>query len=370
MRPTTTSSKWAWTGGGSWEPEPEPERDDDDDDGDSNHGGLRSEASGLVLGRFMPPHRGHQFLVDFAARSVDHLTVVVVGALGDPIPLSARVRWLRAMAPGVQVLSIEDPHPEAPDRLRRQTELIRSALPAEPMYLFSSHAEPPAAEGLGRIHVPVDPERAAIPISATMLRDQPMEHWRFLPTAVRADAVRRVRIVGAGATGKTTLARRLARDYDTVFVPEYARGYAAQRDGTVPRGELSVVARGQCVSEDALAGHANRVLLCDTDLLSVSVWSRVLHQRCPEWIEPEIPRRPYDLTLLSSVVDSPDRRQEQMHQMLVQRLERVGTPYVLLEGSAEARRATAKAAIDQMLMRPGFESARMPWISLAHAQER
>src|SRR5438105_15460655 len=42
---------------------------------------------------------------------------------------------------------------------------------------------------------------------------------------VRACLVKRVAIVGAESTGKTTLAEELARHFDTVWVPEYGREY-------------------------------------------------------------------------------------------------------------------------------------------------
>ena len=31
----------------------------------------------MVLGKFLPPHKGHQYLIDFAANFVEELTVVV-----------------------------------------------------------------------------------------------------------------------------------------------------------------------------------------------------------------------------------------------------------------------------------------------------
>ena len=34
-------------------------------------------ASGLVIGKFMPPHAGHQYLIDFAREFVEELTVQV-----------------------------------------------------------------------------------------------------------------------------------------------------------------------------------------------------------------------------------------------------------------------------------------------------
>ena len=46
----------------------------------------RSGSTGMVLGKFLPPHIGHQYLVDFARNYVDALTVVVGTLKAEPIP--------------------------------------------------------------------------------------------------------------------------------------------------------------------------------------------------------------------------------------------------------------------------------------------
>ena len=42
--------------------------------------------TGFLLGKFLPPHRGHQYLIDFARNHVDHLTVLVCTIAREPIP--------------------------------------------------------------------------------------------------------------------------------------------------------------------------------------------------------------------------------------------------------------------------------------------
>src|SRR5581483_9617149 len=50
--------------------------------------------------------------------------------------------------------------------------------------------------------------------------------WYFLEPPVRAYYARRICLIGAESTGKTTLARALAEHYQTVWVPEYGREYS------------------------------------------------------------------------------------------------------------------------------------------------
>src|SRR4029077_1890293 len=97
---------------------------------------------------------------------------------------------------------------------------------------------------------------------------------------------RRVAVVGAESTGKTTLAVSLAAHFQTVCVPEYARGYlgTAARGGEVTRDDLQAIAGGQAASEDRLARDANRLLICDTNLLTTVIWHEHYFGACPPGI--------------------------------------------------------------------------------------
>jgi nicotinamide mononucleotide adenylyltransferase len=175
-----------WTGGGSWEPPPERDddekkKDDDGDGGDDDGGGeARDDASGLILGRFDPPHRGHGYLFDVAGRWVSHLTIAVAGRDGDAVDLRRRVAWVREMAPRARVIRVDG------DSLEAQIAALREELPVEATYLFSSERDLGAPlDGIATRHVVVDPDRLAVPISATMIRFDPLEHWAYLPEVVR-----------------------------------------------------------------------------------------------------------------------------------------------------------------------------------------
>jgi len=54
-------------------------------------------AHGLVIGKFYPPHAGHEHLVRIAAAGARRVTVVVMSSAADSIPLAERVRWMRAI---------------------------------------------------------------------------------------------------------------------------------------------------------------------------------------------------------------------------------------------------------------------------------
>jgi HTH-type transcriptional regulator, transcriptional repressor of NAD biosynthesis genes len=79
--------------------------------------GLQKATTGMILGKFMPPHLGHQCLVDFARNYVDNLTVLGCSIQSEPIPGDLRYRWMREMFPDVNVVHVTDENPQEPKRL-------------------------------------------------------------------------------------------------------------------------------------------------------------------------------------------------------------------------------------------------------------
>ncbi|MBI4423060.1 MAG: AAA family ATPase [Elusimicrobia bacterium] len=320
---------------------------------------------GLVLGKFLPPHRGHVYLVEFAQRYADRLTVVVGSLKSEPIPGELRCRWLRELFPNVEVLHLADENPQDPSEDPRFWDIWRASLervlPAKPDLVFAS--EPYGlrlAQTLGARFVPVDPARAAVPVSARAIRADPFARWAFLPRCVRPHYAKRVCVFGPESTGKTTLARALAARLSTVWVPEYARAYLEAQGGELAAGDIPHIARGQRAAEDALARDANRVLVCDTDLLSTVIWSDTLFGSCPDWIRDEARLRRYDLTFLLDVdvpwVRDPVRYLPEQRRSFFERcrreLELHGRRYVVLSGPPKERLAEAARQARALLRKP------------------
>ncbi len=193
--------------------------------------------TGMLLGKFLPPHLGHVYLVEFARNFVDRLTVVVCSLQREPIPGIRRYEWMRELFPFDNVVHLTDELPqepaEHPDFWALWRAALQRVLPSRPDYIFASEAYgKPLAEVLGGRFVPVDPGRAVVPCSGTAVRTDPMTQWDYLPRCVRPWFVRRVVVFGPESTGKTTLARRLAEHFHTVCVPEYAHAdRTAERPG-------------------------------------------------------------------------------------------------------------------------------------------
>jgi NadR type nicotinamide-nucleotide adenylyltransferase len=310
------------------------------------------------LGKFMPPHAGHQYLIDFARAYADDLAVVVGSLADEPIAGSLRFAWMQGLYPDLRVLHLQDENPQEPAEHPDFWDIWRTSLqkilPWRPDCVFASedYGEK-LAQVLGARFVPVDLGRTTIPISATAIRDDPWEHWRYLPACVRSHYAFRVCVFGPESTGKTTLSKSLASHLQTTCVPEYARTYLEQRGGRLEAMDLPAIARGQAASEDALVGQCNRFLVCDTDTLATQVWSEALYGHVDPVVESLARTRGCDLYILCDVdipwvADRvrylPDERRE-FFERCQKTLEGAGRHYVVVRGSREERLGTAIEAI-------------------------
>lgn len=169
--------------------------------------------------------------------------------------------------------------------------------------------------------------------------------------------VKRIAIVGPECTGKTTLAEALAQHYHTVWVPEYARYYLDTLVRSYVQEDLLHIARGQLQWEDKYAAQANTLLICDTNLLVIKIWSEFKYGNCHPEIIHELHNRYYDLHLLTHPdvpwEDDPQREHPDKRDLLFsiykEEISRLKVPFAEIFGPADERLMKAISAIDSLL---------------------
>jgi len=176
----------------------------------------------------------------------------------------------------------------------------------------------------------------------------------------------KVVLFGPESTGKTTLSMLLARHYNSVWVPEYARTYLQNKWNnerkTCESKDLLPIAVGQMQLENMLAQKTNSVLICDTDLLETKVYSEAYYSgTCDPLLDKYAILNAYDLYFLTYIDvpwehddlrDKPNER-ERMFRAFEAALIAHNKPYVLLKGSNKERLEEAVKQIDKLLKKAG-----------------
>ena len=172
----------------------------------------------------------------------------------------------------------------------------------------------------------------------------------------------KVVLFGPESSGKTTLSIKLAHHYNTVWVAEYAREYLQNKWNnerkTCENSDLLPIAIGQMKLENKLVKKADKILICDTDLLETKVYSEEYYGGTVDpLLEKAAAENSYDLYLLT-YIDTPweaddlrDKPQErlEMFNAFENALKKFDRPYVLLKGDKKTRLKTAIKAIDKLL---------------------
>ena len=314
---------------------------------------------GMVLGKFLPPHRGHLFLVEFARRRVDRLYVVVGTLQAEPIPGERRFDWMRQLCPDCIVLHLTDENPqqpeEHPDFWGIWERSLKRLLPEPVDFVFASESYGrPLAAVLGAEFFPCDIPRSTVPVSGTAVRQDPAGQWPFLPPPVQAHYRRRICLFGPESCGKSTLAAQLATHFGGSFVPEFARSYLEALGREPIEADMPLIARGQIALQQSHESQAGPWLFCDTDALCTCIWQERLFGRRNTLLEELAAAPSCELTLLCDVdlpwVADPVRYLPEDRAAFLAtcqaRLDASGRPWRLVSGQGETRLKNAIAAIE------------------------
>ena len=170
-------------------------------------------------------------------------------------------------------------------------------------------------------------------------------------------SVKKVCIIGPECTGKTDLSQFLSQHFKCPWVAEYARAYLNKLGRPYQEYDLTKIAHGQIRMEDEWMSEAKDLLVCDTSLLVIKIWSEHKYGKCDPEILKLMNDRQYDLYLLTYIDipwqedplrEHPDKR-EHFWYIFKNELAKAPVPVIEISGSREERRAKSIAAIDGIL---------------------
>ena len=89
-------------------------------------------------------------------------------------------------------------------------------------------------------------------------------------------------ITGPESSGKTTLSNDLKKYFNTHLVTEYAREYIDKLNSKYNYEDLLKIAKQQLKNEDNT--QLTTPIICDTDLITIKIWSEYKYTKCDSWI--------------------------------------------------------------------------------------
>lgn len=154
----------------------------------------------------------------------------------------------------------------------------------------------------------------------------------------------RIGIIGPESSGKSTLAQYLAKRYNGVYIPEYAREFVERKGTTdVTWDELCTIAKQQIEELERLQTMevGEQVFFFDTELIITKVWFDYAFGRVPEWLEEAIRKYPMNVYLLCRpdiewVADKArsngdDKIRQELFERYEKEIEELGIPYYIIE---------------------------------------
>ena len=333
----------------------------------------RRFASGLVVGKFCPLHRGHELVIRCAMEECDR--VFILSYTNPEFPgcePERRERWLAQLFPDTERLVLTDerlralgfgalPHNDADEEMHRRLVawICENAWNTHVDAVFTSEAYgEPYAASLARLfckpvaHVSVDPARELAPVSGTQLRADLHVNRAALSPKVYASFVERVCLLGGESSGKTTLAAALAEDWQTGWVAEFGRELWLAKAGRLEFDDLLAIAHEQIAREAASLLRAHRFLFCDTSPLTTLFYSREMFGRSDPQLD-QLAARRYEHTILCApdfpFVQDGTRRlpgfREHQHAWYLRELSARGIAFVPIGGSLAERVSAIHSAI-------------------------
>lgn len=160
--------------------------------------------------------------------------------------------------------------------------------------------------------------------------------------------MKKVILIGPESSGKSTLCQQLGEYFQTPYTTEYARAYLTQLKRPYTEEDLLAIAKGQVASEQV----EGELLFCDTDLLTIKIWSDYKYGQTHPWIIDQITQQQQeerfylvckpDIPWTADPLREHPNNREELFDIHLQELQKLQLPYHIIDGEERLQKALSK----------------------------
>lgn len=102
----------------------------------------------------------------------------------------------------------------------------------------------------------------------------------------------KIAITGPESTGKTTLARDLAEEFNTIWIPEFAREYLERKNRKYDFKDIEIIAREQ--EKTWKNAYNEELIFFDTEFTVLKIWSEIKFGKVASYIIDSLENQEFD----------------------------------------------------------------------------
>ena len=354
--------------------------------------------NGVVIGKFMPFHLGHEILIKFARSQVKTLYVLVDNVPNELLTSEQRAKMIQDKFPDIHVGYFPEKMPQEPGDSPDFWSIWNDGIQRNVNILYQKHIHKlkkelethfhidydtfhekqmgnvkidaiiaamdygdTLAKNLNAKFIPIDIEREIIHISATKIRNEPNQNMHLMSEKAKPYFTKKIAFIGAESTFKSTIAKEIRNTLHNnptvvLYVPEFAKAHLKFNNGEFKKEDIEHIIKSQNNLINTACEYCGGYALCDSDALTTKIYSQFafpeLINNFPGHLESIVQKQNFHMTFLfkpdsnTPFVDdihrkvfdikSYDNRMDIFNAMKKE-LENIGRAYIIVEGSYQDR---------------------------------
>ncbi len=242
----------------------------------------------FVFGKFLPFHKGHEAMINFALSKCDFLTVLICCSDKESISDTIRKAWIEKAfkkEKNIEIRAFNYLESELPNTSESSesvskiwADIFKKQLPDYSLLITSEEYGNFVAAFMNIQHIAFDIPKNKFPVSATAVRNNVFANWKFLPDSVKPDFAIKVVILGTESTGKTTLTEKLSKHFNCSLVLEAAREIISNSN-SFTFDDLHLVATEHANRIDKTILAESPLVIIDTDIHTTKSYSKFTFEK-------------------------------------------------------------------------------------------